>query len=750
MQSKETLFLYLAIAIILIFSSFQPVWMFKNSVYVHEDTPFIGITYSFNEYISGLWRSVFIYNPNIYTGTISSGAPSVIGFIYSMFMLIPNIVSGILSAELSGFIMLAIGGLGCFFFLHWLLSDYNYRLRITLSLLGFLVFFAITGDNIGPVAFLPFAFLFLLKFLEFNKHGTRAPLLDLAIFVIFLATFFAFGGYTYLIQNFIFIASALLILFIFYGKNGQYKQLFSLLLITFVLALLINASFIADAYLLSKNPTANSYYNFMTAPQKYAFGYPNILTTLDPVLSSGNDMLYISSIIIFAISVFTVFIIEPYQNNKKTKVILALLISFLVITFFYNTIAKPFGSLYTSLVNSFKALYSARYGGEFVPMLGFIFAVLFANSIGSLINKFNKRFFTILICLIAIIIILPTIYYIDIFPYTNYSYYTQIPTHVYKLSDYINANVSTYNVAMLPSAAGFQFLASWYTGTDIYSYLINAPVFTGGYVAQTEIFYPITKYYFDTLTNNIDNSKINNKKYISNLFGVIGIKYIIIQGNAVGSSKADLNYGDPFSFNTIYYNLNNSAGLSFVSKFSNSSLYVNKKVVPLVYGSDLINLGNASLSRIFASLENESFNIYNMSAFSTNITGFYSDKNTMNATQLNNFADPSITFVQNTPTKITVHISNATTPYYLVFRETYDPHWSAFYSNGTMVNQSYHIAVNGFANAWYISKPGNYTVTLYYTLQTDAWEAWAVSFAALGITIAIGVYGWKKSRRKYN
>ncbi len=115
---------------------------------------------------------------------------------------------------------------------------------------------------------------------------------------------------------------------------------------------------------------------------------------------------------------------------------------------------------------------------------------------------------------------------------------------------------------------------------------------------------------------------------------------------------------------------------------------------------------------------------------------------------IDNFSKPNITFVENTPTKVTVHVSNATTPYYLVFRETYDPQWAAFYSNGTEVDPRDHIAVNGFANAWYMNKTGNYTITLYYTLQTDAWIAWGVSFAALFVTIGIGVYGWKETTKE--
>jgi hypothetical protein len=41
-----------------------------------------------------------------------------------------------------------------------------------------------------------------------------------------------------------------------------------------------------------------------------------------------------------------------------------------------------------------------------------------------------------------------------------------------------------------------------------------------------------------------------------------------------------------------------------------------------------------------------------------------------------------------------------------------------------------------------MNKTGNYTITLYYTPQTIAWLALAVSFVAFEITVAIGVYGW--------
>ena len=200
-----------------------------------------------------------------------------------------------------------------------------------------------------------------------------------------------------------------------------------------------------------------------------------------------------------------------------------------------------------------------------------------------------------------------------------------------------------------------------------------------------------------------------------------------------------------FNLTKIRIKLNNSS-LKEVSSYSNSSIYENTNYVPLVYASDIQKLNNSS-EAIFSIIESKTFNVQNTSVYSTNMGDFYNDSTTINATSIANFSKPDISFVEDNPTKVTIHVFNATTPYYLVFRETYDPHWAAFYSNGTEVNSRDHIAVNGFANAWYMNKAGNYTVTLYYTLQTYADITWVVSFATLFATIGIGIYGWKAPKR---
>ncbi len=745
---KRNYSIYTLVAIIILLSIFQSVWMFKNSIYVHEDTPFIGITEPFGNIISGILDSMFIYSPHLYTGAIAQGVSSIFNLVYSVLMIIPNVLSGIFATELSNFILLSIGSVGCFVLIYSLLQGLPNKVKAIASFAGFLVFFSIDGSNSGPIAFLPIAILLLFIFIKsYNRQKEESYLMMVASIVAF-AAFFSFAGITYFLQGFIFVAIIFLMSFAYYSKiSSNWKGLFLSMLLILILSLLINSSIISGAYLLSKNPVSNGYYGFINSSQRYAFGFPNILTTLQVVPGSGGMAYAIGTILIFSVSISALFTIKLSNTSDRNGVLLALLVAFLVITLFFNTIAIPFGIAFKYLLNHIPALYAMRYGGEFVPILGLIFAVLFANGIANLANKFNNKWLLSLIIVAAILVTVPLAYHNDILPFTHYSYYTTIPKHVYSLSNYVNSNVGNYSVATLPSDSGFQYLASWYTGTDIYSYLINAPVFTGGYVAQTEIFYPITESYYGNIGSRIDNSYLSDKNYISKVLGALGIRYIIVQGDAVENSIADPNYSDPFTFNTIYANLNNSNNISFVKKFGNSSLYINNDSVPIVYASNIENIGNATISSIFDTIANKTFNIQNTSAYSTDIDGLYNNTNTINASHISNFLQPEITFVENTPTKVTVHVSNATTPFYLVFRETYDSRWVAFYSNSTEINQSDHIAVNGFANAWYMNKTGNYTLTLYYTPQTIAWLAWDVSFIALFATIGIGVYGWRKERR---
>ena len=150
-----------------------------------------------------------------------------------------------------------------------------------------------------------------------------------------------------------------------------------------------------------------------------------------------------------------------------------------------------------------------------------------------------------------------------------------------------------------------------------------------------------------------------------------------------------------------------------------------------------------------------------------------SDLTSLSPDQIESDNPPIITFKEVNPTKYEVKVENATTPFFMVFNENYDPQWKAYIeSNGAdfgrvianypntkvkeagneikftvedisylfsrPIDEQYHFMVNGYANAWYIDPQQmsngdqQFTVTLYYLPQSYFY----LGLSTTGITIA--------------
>jgi hypothetical protein len=71
-----------------------------------------------------------------------------------------------------------------------------------------------------------------------------------------------------------------------------------------------------------------------------------------------------------------------------------------------------------------------------------------------------------------------------------------------------------------------------------------------------------------------------------------------------------------------------------------------------------------------------------------------------------------ISYSQVNPTKYSIHV-NASEPFFLIFSENFDPSWHASIAGFPLE----HFEVNAFANAFYVNKTGNFTITLDFTLE---------------------------------
>ncbi len=688
-----------------------------------------------------------------YSGLVSV-ANSPIGLLFYFILALTNLIFGLKVAYIMWTFLGFLGGAGLFLFFYIFIKNHNMNFYFW-SIISGVIYSMFCSYNLGAAA-LPYIILSVYLFTDAIEHKEKHYYLIYFTFVVLSISFeislTSQGG---LLPAILFLSTFLLV-FIVLSPSENRNIYLKYAITAIILVVLINISLFASTYLFVKS-VGNQFFNkanFLESNVKnvnildvfyFAFLYLGSNTIINLV------MLLLLIIFLFGF----IFLVYSFRFREQRQIIFALSISYLVIIFFALTINKPFGLLFNIISNNINYLYAFRYAYSAVSYLFFFtFIVVFSLTMLQIsdmlkgVSNYKRNFIIAMKALIVLIFIVYSSFFIYNMGLTNNigigkSFFV-IPSNTFRLAEFINTNSTLYNfdpVATFPVAYNWQF-TKWYYGVNIYSSLIKIPVYTGGYTYYNEIYFPISKLIYSEIGSNVDNNKINSS--LPNELGILGIHYVIIQGDTVDCKDC---YAPSFNLTKIYLNINRSTNIILVKKFGNSSVYVNNNYVHLVYTSDLVNLGNASTESIFNTLGNFSFNIQNTSVYSTHIDNFYNDSNTINATPIANFTMPDITFIENNPTQVTVHISNATAPYYLVFRETYDPHWVAFYSNGTEVNPHDHIAVNGFANAWYMNKTGNYTITLYYTLQTDAWIAWGVSFVALFVTIGIGIYGWKESAK---
>jgi len=134
----------------------------------------------------------------------------------------------------------------------------------------------------------------------------------------------------------------------------------------------------------------------------------------------------------------------------------------------------------------------------------------------------------------------------------------------------------------------------------------------------------------------------------------------------------------------------------------------------------------------------------------------YSLKNGENFLPAENLFNPiqddiTLTYTKINPTMYTVHVS-AQKPFFLVLNEPYheawnvyigDPNWFSALFQSTISSQ-YHFVANGNQNAWYITKTGDYTLTLYFWPQSLVYIGMSASLT----TFAFCVLYFFKSRIK--
>ena len=111
------------------------------------------------------------------------------------------------------------------------------------------------------------------------------------------------------------------------------------------------------------------------------------------------------------------------------------------------------------------------------------------------------------------------------------------------------------------------------------------------------------------------------------------------------------------------------------------------------------------------------------------------------------------------PTKTTVHIEGARTPFYLETKESYNPRWSLRLDGGASVSDQNHVKINNYMNGWLVdpaqlcqasckhNSDGSYDLTLVMKFTPQHWLSVGGAMSAFTLAATIGYFVYEKKRR---
>lgn len=711
-------------------------------------------------YPAYIYNGLFIWNSNSYTGlpTIAASIPWI--FVESIGILIAAVVGNAVAYTIVLWLELCIGALGVYMLVNDTLSALGAKNRYIGGFAGALLFTTpvVQFNYFGPAIFLPITLYFLIRLVQETENGCgRHRYLFMA--AASGAVLLAYDGASEIVQNAILFAIVTTVLIL---TSRNKTLLAKSLLIAIAIVLMMNVSWMANPMFFRQT----SYHAFISAVQFRPTGSIASSSALIDMFAFAPFMLFELPFVLFVllaivliISVFALGRIFTTKEFMATQIrtICGFICAYLVLVALAAVTVYPLTYL-NGLYSAVPYLFTVE-----VPWVALsfaaitLFSVLFGVGAGILSTGVLAHARRLALPVSLLLLILPiVIFYLGLLNTTSndwgslYHIYTSygIPSYVMNASAYLNQRLGNFGIATLPTALGWQ-MTTWYTGTNIYSDLIyEHPVFTGGVISSSQLLNPQTAGIYDSEVGiPVSSGDLSPPGNISRSLGVLGIKYVLLQTDAIDNPKCwCANY--PFNLSAMEKTINTSGGLTLDARFGDALIYKNNNYAPLVYSARLVDLGNVSVDAVFNYIDNGTFGINNTAIYSSN-PGLTQVRNTpsefvANSTSFSgaiptpvNGTLPMITYLESSPVSLTVHVHNATSPYYLILRESYNPSWALRYQNGTNAS-TIHLMANGFENAWYINKPGSYELTLYYTPQTIEWITWMIGLIGACLLGALG------------
>lgn len=450
-------------------------------------------------------------------------------------------------------------------------------------------------------------------------------------------------------------------------------------------------------------------------------------------------------ILIFITFIFPVLAFCSLLFRPKDKFVIFFSILSVILFFFAKGLNPPFGNLYFWFIN--VSVFAAfRDPLHFMYLITLGYSILIAVTCGSIIEKiqgrlnwtnshkfsriFSKRFKAYFVGFVLLALILVNSFYVvDGNFFVNWwdppNRGVSVPQFYSQADNWLSEQPGDYRILMLPYHGEYVDYSWGYFGVDPTSDLIlSKPLISGSTGYITSQYSSLIVNYVYTLFDNLSTTGYNATiaSILGKTLGLLSVKFLIVD-----TSINPNFYGLP-PINDTVNALNQLDWATPSEKFGSLLIYENSYYTPHIYAATHTELIDGDLGAMAQALVNKSS--FDESAL------FLSDQNNIlpnvNTASLSSQSALLVSYLSSNPTQYTVHISNSSEPFLLVFSESYDRNWVA-YVDGQLVSNQSHFVVNGYGNAWYINRTGTFDVVLFFGPQRLFYDG--VIFSMISISI---------------
>jgi hypothetical protein len=162
-------------------------------------------------------------------------------------------------------------------------------------------------------------------------------------------------------------------------------------------------------------------------------------------------------------------------------------------------------------------------------------------------------------------------------------------------------------------------------------------------------------------------------------------------------------------------------GIQFARRIGKLAFYEIGRTNNIVYPTTSFSVVNESLPVAEAAQSGD---------YETNHTLFinsqFADTSQLKAISQTHHGIPLIRAIRINPVTWVVQVRNSSGPFILVFGQTFDPNWKLYFGEQSWfwgfssphLDERLHYLANGFANAWYIDRTGDFMITVYFSPQS--------------------------------